>query len=102
MIDLIDGYKVGVDDYNYALVYDTGKTQQIQKKDGTTEERPVLKYLGYYISLHSAIRACMQKLVHDELQSGSFTLQEAVDTIRRITDKFNDMLEKCFPEDDLR
>lgn len=102
MINLIDGYKVIVDDYNYTLVFDTGRTQIFKNKDGTEVEKPVLKYLGYYMSLYSAINACRQKLVRDELKDGSFSLYEAVYIIKKVTDRFTEVLERCLPEDDLK
>lgn len=97
MIKLIDNYLVLVDDCNYSLVYDTGRTR---KREGRTE--PIYKYLGYYGSLAGAIRGCREIFVHDGLKGGPHELSEALHTIAGITKRFEELLNKYVPEDDLK
>lgn len=98
MIKLFNDFYIIIDDYNYTLVKDTGRTRT--KKDG--ESVPDYKPYGYYMSLAQAIEACRQRCIREELKDGCTELVDAVRTIRSITNRFKEVMEKCLPDDDLK
>ena len=97
MIEIVDNYKVLVDDYNYTLIYDTGKTRE---RDGKVEH--VYKYLGYYGTLEKAVEACYDILLRNGMKERSLGLPEAVHSIKETTRSFRQYLHSIFDEDDLK
>lgn len=91
MIYLVNNYFVEVDVFNYTLLYDTG-TKRIDKKTG--EEKGVYKTVGYYTSLENAIKGCIKDLNKRELSDGAYTLNEAINVIKKNNKLLQESLDK--------
>ena len=74
MIELENGYVIGVDSYSYALMKNTG----ISKKTG----EKVYTYCGYYKDLNGALKAYRDERVRARLRDGSMDLAEAIRRIK--------------------
>ena len=74
MIELENGYVIGVDRYSYSLMRKTGKN----KKTGET----TFDYYGYYKDLNGALKAYKNERIRARLRDGSMDLAEAIRRIK--------------------
>lgn len=88
MIKIIDDYYVRADNFQFtALQGKNGKT-----KDG--EDCITYRTLGYYTTLTGAIQGIRQFDTIEALSDGEWELDEAIDKIEEITNKFQKVLER--------
>ena len=91
-IKLIDSWVVVVDDLNYSLAK---KVPTKQKDDGKERPEFTYKYVGYYGSLTSAMKALCDMITRDELQSReSMDFAEAAKIINDSYERVSDLLEE--------
>ena len=89
MIRIMDKYGIEVSDKCYAV----GKIgKSIDKKTG--KESETLLHPAYCTSIASALKALRGRLIADSIKSFDGTLEEAVDRIRTLDDRFNAELAK--------
>ena len=87
---------VVVDDLNYSLAK---KVPTKQKDDGKERPEFTYKYVGYYGSLTSAMKALCDMITRDELQSkDSMSLAEAVKIIDDSYERVSNLLKECLDE----
>lgn len=84
MIRILDKYGIEVSDKCYAV----GKIgKSVDKKTGEVSE--IIQHPAYCTSVASALKALRDRLIADSVKSFDGTLEEAVDKIRAIDDRFN-------------
>lgn len=88
MIELIDGYSIQGKEYDYALVFDTGR----KNKDGDT----IYKNIGYYNTVESCIKACYRHLCRKATASQLLTMSDAVVEFQRIEKRLEKIIPDCF------
>lgn len=79
MIELFDGWCIGVDEHCYALQRHT----KYKRKDGTEK----LKIYGYYAGLSGALKALSKELARQKHIEGCARLADALAAIRESNEK---------------
>lgn len=90
MINLIDGYVVDVDPLNWTLKKETGKSDK--------KGNPLYRTFSYHGSLKQAVQACVSLIQKEELNEGTYSLLEAVNTLNESQKRFEDLLEQAVKE----
>lgn len=90
MINLINGFVVDVDPLNYTLKKATGGTDK--------EGKPLYRTYTYHGSLKQAIKACVSLIQKEKLDSGTFTLKEAIEVINQSQKSFEELLDNTIHE----
>lgn len=80
MIELIDGFAILVDEYNYSVAQDTGKVDKEGRKRW-------IKY-GHYSSLMEAIRGARDIFIRRRLSNGCISLERALAVVKDETMAF--------------
>lgn len=89
MIRVTDDYIIQVDPYNYTVCLNKPK-KAIDKETG--KESITYPAVGYCGSLENALLLIRGRLIRDELENGEYSLLEAVETVRRITVDFQQIM----------
>lgn len=87
MIELIDGFAILVDEYNYIVAEDSGKADK--------EGRKRLIRHGYYSSLMEAIRGARDIFIRRRLSNGCISLERALAVVKDETMAFDMMIREA-------
>lgn len=98
MIRINDDYGILVDDCNYTVVRDLHRMDRRKNRDGTYTEYPAYKDLGYYSTLHTALKGLYRRMVVDKLCDNDESLSEAVEQMREIERRLEEKLDEVIPD----
>lgn len=88
MIDLIKGYYIDGQTYDYALRKRTGKTD--------TNGNPVTKLVGYHSSVQACIKDCYKDMCLELVSREKMTLFEALDGFQKLENDLREVIPKEF------
>lgn len=91
MIRLYDGYVILIDDYQYTLAKDTGRTD---KRNGRT----IYDTVGYFSTLKSALIEFKRVNVRNRVKSGSHALRDALHAIIEENERLEKFIRENIPD----
>lgn len=96
MIRVNDDYVIEIDSLNYTVKRDLHKkTLKKDKSTGEEVETDLLKTVGHYNNLSSAIKGVISDMNRLKLSSGVHELQEAVNIVLENNRRVSELLEKA-------
>lgn len=90
MIRVNDDYVIEVDAYNYTACKDR------HRKDKNGED--IFTTVGHYSDVEGAIGGIIKDMKSNKLDNDTYSLEEAINVIRKINGQFKEMLERALNE----
>lgn len=97
-IKVNDNYSILVDEMGYTVSRNLHRMDRRKTRDGTYVEYPAFKDVGYYSTLHSAIRGLCKQMVAERLSGRVESLVEAVESIREVQAEIDARLAEVVPD----
>lgn len=96
MIKLFNNYEILVSNFSYTVVKNNGK-KTTEEKDKTTGEIKKVEKINYspvgdYTNLESALNGARKEMIKQNLKDGEFTLNEALNIVRELNRKFDEII----------